>query len=338
MARLAGVSEATVSRVLNGVGPIKEETRQRVLEAAAALHYVPSAIAQQFARRRSGNLGIILPLLPKVNLFATHYFSELLSGIGATAKQEGYDLLLFFQGHDEPRHYDRLFQAQKIDACIILGAQDVPAEREALKELHAASRAFCLISQRYEDEPYNTVDADHASGVRAAVKHLLEKGYERIGLLNGPSVYSNSRDRLEGFRQALAEQQLAASDAPVLIGNYSRKSGYSHADQVAMLIRKGELDAIVAGSDRMAIGLLQGLKEHGLTAGIHYGLVGCDDSEGSRLTDPALTSLTVPFYEAGSEAAARLLTSASDEEAESGFQLKLPVQLVVRGSSAVRPL
>ena len=101
------------SRVLNGVGPLKEDTRKRVMEAAQQLNYVPSALAQRFALRKSGNLGVILPMLPKVNLFSTYYFSEVLSGIGITAKQRGYDLLLLFREPDEPRDYANLFRTEK---------------------------------------------------------------------------------------------------------------------------------------------------------------------------------------------------------------------------------
>ncbi|MFB9326461.1 LacI family DNA-binding transcriptional regulator [Paenibacillus aurantiacus] len=334
MARLAGVSEATVSRVLNGVGPIKEQTRARVMEAAKALNYVPSALAQGFARKRSGNLGVILPLLPKVNLFSTHYFSELLSGIGMTASRYGYDLLLLFREPDEPREYERMFQAQKIDACLILGAQDVEPERHALAELAANGRQFCLVSQRFEGTGYNAVDADHREGVRAAVHHLLDRGFSRIWFLNGPSSYSNSADRLQGYCEALHERGVPFDPERVLLGNYSRTSGYRLSEEIEGLVRSGAADAIVAGSDRMAIGVLQGLKEKGLLAGIDYGLVGCDDSEGAKLTDPMLTSIAVPFYEMGSQAANQILSPLAQGETSSSFQLKLPVELIVRGSSA----
>ena len=122
------------------------------MEAAQQLNYVPSALAQRFALRKSGNLGVILPMLPKVNLFSTYYFSEVLSGIGITAKQRGYDLLLLFREPDEPRDYANLFRTQKVDACIVLGAQDVPKERSALAELQEGSHPFCLVNQRFDGE------------------------------------------------------------------------------------------------------------------------------------------------------------------------------------------
>ncbi|MCQ6559194.1 LacI family DNA-binding transcriptional regulator [Paenibacillus mendelii] len=335
VAQLAGVSEATVSRVLNGVGPVKEETRKRVMEAAKQLNYVPSALAQQFARQKSGNLGVILPLLPKVNVFSTYYFSEILSGIGHTAKQSGYDLLMLFREPGEPREYAHLFRTQKIDACIILGAQNIPSDYDALKELQREGHPFCLINQQYEGAPFNTVDADHRMGSYDATVHLMKQGCQRIWFLNGPSAFSNSLDRLEGYCQALETAGEPFDPNRVLVGNYSRKSGYESADIMAELIRTGQADAVIAANDRMAIGLLQGLKERGLIAGEDYALVGCDDSDGARLTDPPLTSIAVPFYEAGCEATSRMLEALTEPVLTAPFTAKLPVRLVVRASSQV---
>ncbi|NBD27711.1 substrate-binding domain-containing protein [Paenibacillus sp. T1] len=334
VAELAGVSEATVSRVLSGVGTVKEETARRVMEAARQLNYVPSALAQRFALRRSGNLGVILPMLPKVNLFSTYYFSEVLSGIGMTAKQRGYDLLLLFREPDEPRDYANLFRTQKVDGCIIIGAQDVPSERAALAELREGNHPFCLVNQRYDGEDYNSVDADQRTGCREAVRHLLAQGCRKIGFLNGPAVYSNSKDRLRGYREALEEAWLAFLPERVLLGNYSRTSGYQQAKAVAALVQAGHIDAIIAANDRMAIGLLQGLKESGVKVGEDVALIGCDDSDIVRMTDPPLTSIRVPFFDIGSEAASRLLDAVADQDGSAAFDVKLPVKLITRASSS----
>ncbi|MEV5026311.1 LacI family DNA-binding transcriptional regulator [Paenibacillus sp. LPE1-1-1.1] len=333
VAKLAGVSEATVSRVLNNVGPLKEETRERVLQAAAELGYVPNALAQQFARRRSGNIGVILPFVPKVHLFSTYYFSEILSGIGETAKRCGYDLLLIFREPDGARDYAKLFRTQKIDACIVLGSQDVPEERAALAELKEGGFPFCLVNQRYDEGAYTTVDADHVSGSKEAVRHLLAQGRRRVAFINGPMQYSNSTDRLEGYRNALEAAGIPYDQQLVYAGNYSRKSGYELAGQLAMQINAGGVDAVFAANDRMAIGLMQGLRERGLEASQHYSLVGYDDSDGSRIISPQLSTVAVPFYEMGKLAAARLLDQKQTEEAEEPVQYLLPVGLVIRETS-----
>lgn len=143
------MSEATVSRVLNNVGPIKEETKERVLAAALKLGYTPSSLAQSFARRRSGNLGVVMPYLPKARLFSTYYFSEILSGIGSKAREEGYDLLMLFRNAEEPMDYSGLFKMRKIDACIVLGAKEEPGELASLRRLKEENHPFCLINQHF---------------------------------------------------------------------------------------------------------------------------------------------------------------------------------------------
>ncbi len=319
-----------MSRVLNNVGPMKDETRERVLQAAAELGYVPNALAQQFARRRSGNIGVILPFVPKVHLFSTYYFSEILSGIGETAKRCGYDLLLIFREPDGARDYAKLFRTHKIDACIVLGSENVPEERSALAELKAGGYPFCLVNQRYDDERYETVDADHFAGSKAAVRHLLEQGKLRVAFVNGPEQYSNSADRLEGYRAALADAGISCEEELVYVGNYSRKSGQELAEPIARRIRGGGIDAVFCANDRMAFGLMQGLRERGLEPGEHYALVGYDDSDGSRIISPRLSTVAVPFYEMGSLAAAKLLDAEQRAQAEIAV---LPVSFIRRETS-----
>ncbi|MFD1954340.1 LacI family DNA-binding transcriptional regulator [Paenibacillus thailandensis] len=329
MAKLAGVSEATVSRVLNGVGPIKEETRRKVREAAERLGYVPSSIARQFAKRKSGNIGVILPFVPKVHLFSTYYFSEILSGIGEAAGRLSYDLLLIFRDRNGPPDYAKLFRMRKIDACIILGAQNTPEEREALAELHAEGFPFCLVNQRFDEEGYLSVDADHRAGSYEAVRHLIVRGFRRIAMMNGPETYSNSGDRYAGYVKAHLEGGLEIDRERLFIGNYSSKSGYAASPSIAEQVKLGRIDAVFAANDRMAIGLVNGLREHGVEAGCDVAVVGYDDSDGSRIVHPRLTTVSVPFYEMGQKAAELLL----DEEAGRPESAVLPVSLVIRDSS-----
>lgn len=320
---------------MNNVGPIKEETRKKVLQSASELGYVPNANARRLALRKSGNVGVILPFVPKVHLFSTYYFSEILSGIGETANRCGYDLLLIFRQPDEERDYARLFRTQKIDACIVLGSREEPGEREALDELKREGFPFCLVNQRFDGAGFMTVDADHAAGSAMAVTHLLERGRRSIAFVNGPSSFSNSRDRYEGYEKTMADAGIAVRREWLFEGNYSRKSGYSLAPAVAAAIRGGEADAVFAANDRMAIGLMQGLKEQGLEAGADYVIAGYDDSDASRLISPQLTTVAVPFYEMGKLAAERLLDrdGASRGGADPELEWLLPVTLVCRSST-----
>ncbi|WP_254772931.1 LacI family DNA-binding transcriptional regulator [Paenibacillus sp. NFR01] len=334
VAERAGVSEATVSRVLNNVGPLKEQTKERVLAAARELGYTPSSLARSFARRRSGNLGVIMPFLPKARLFSAYYFSEILSGIGSMAREEGYDLLMIFRDADEPLDYSELFRMRKVDACIVLGAKEEPGELEALRMLKREGHPFCLINQHFEGEGFHEVDADHIEGSRQAVQHLLDQGFRRIAFLNGPPAYSNSRDRLDGYTQALADAGLQLDPTLLYEGNFSRRSGAAAAKAIAGQLNR--IEAVAVANDRMAIGLQQGLRELGLVADNMPAIIGYDDSDAAELAQPALSSVRVPFFRIGEIAAAKVLELQErndSEPADAVIAVKLPTELVVRASS-----
>jgi LacI family transcriptional regulator len=332
VAEWAGVSEATVSRVLNGVGPIKESTRKRVLEAAERLGYHLNAVASSFARGKSGNLGVVLPHMPKVHLFSTYYFSEILSGIGEAVHRRGYGLLLLFRNPTEVYDYVSLYRTLRIDASIILGASSLPTEAEGIRRLADERLPCCVMDQQFKDIRIGTVAADHVEGAYRAVRHLLDQGFLRIGFLNGSPQYSNSSDRTAGYRKALAEANVPFDESILYEGNYSRKSGYEAAAFVYNDLVK--LDALFVANDRMAIGLIQGLRERHCSLPEDLPIVGYDDSDAARFTEPPLTTVQVPFYEMGRLAAERLLDRLSSVEGDNEVFLDtLQPKLILRKSS-----
>ncbi len=331
VALAANVSEATVSRVFNGVSPMREDTKQRVLLAAKQLNYYPNAIAQSFARRRSGNLGVVLPFVPNVHLFSTQYFSEILSGIGEEVRQHGYDMLIsMFTPHKEI-DYSKLFLSQKVDACVILGSQDTFEQRASLLELQRLQLPFCLINQHFVDLGFQEVDADHLQGSLFAIHHLVEQGYRRIAFVNGSALYSNSRDRALGYEIAMKQAGLEPLLHLHLEGNYSRKSGYQLAATVWE--QRDDIDALLVANDRMAIGLMQGLREIDPHASQRFAIVGCDDSDAARLHNPALTSINVPFFDMGKVATKHILQSLKEPSLRPTLLTQLPTHLIIRESS-----
>jgi LacI family transcriptional regulator len=332
VAELAGVSEATVSRVLNGIGPMKESTRERVMEAAKQLNYELNAVASSFARGKSGNLGVVMPYVPKVHLFSTYYFSEILSGIGDTVRSKGYGLLLLFRDPAVVYDYVSLFRTQRIDACIVLGASAIDSELEGINRLAGERLPFCVMDQRFENPSISVVGADHEQGSYEAVKHLVSRGHRQIGFLNGSPQYSNSSDRMSGYLRALLEAGIKLDESIIYEGNYSRKSGNKAADSVYADL--GKLDAIFVSNDRMAIGLMQGLREKGCQLPADLKVVAYDDSDAASLTEPPLTTVKVPFFEMGRLAAERLLTRLTGgDESEIVFQETMQTELKIRKSS-----
>lgn len=343
VAELAGVSEATVSRVLNGVGPIREETRRRVLEASERLGYVPSALARSFARSKSGNLGVVLPYVPKAHLFSAYFFSEMLSGIGSKARDNGLDLLVMFQTAGEVMNYTDLFRRQKIDASIILGARHDQDELAAMQQLDREGHPFCVMNQHFANESFMEVDADHVEGSRLAIRHLTDQGHRRIAFLNGPDSYSNSQDRLEGVRLGLHEAGMELDSSLLFEGNYSRRSGIEASASIAD--RLHEIDAVFAANDRMAIGVMHGLRERGVRTQDFPAFVGYDDSDAAEMAVPALSSVRVPFFEMGELAVSKLMQGTSgiaDARDSKGYhstvsfdslRTLLPTELIIRASS-----
>ena len=224
---------------------------------------------------------------------------------------------------------------RKIDGCMILGAKDEPEELQALRQLKAEGHPFCLINQHFEGEGFFEVDADHEEGSWQAVKHLVQRGYRRIAFMNGPTEYSNSRDRLKGYERALKEEGLLLEPSIQFMGNFSRRSGIQAAAQMAPVLDR--IDAIFAANDRMAIGLQQGFREQGIPASHIPAIVGYDDSDAAELTMPALSSVRVPFYQLGEMAASHVLRMMENEAAGLSLpevsSIKLPTELVVRASS-----
>ncbi|OAB44978.1 LacI family transcriptional regulator [Paenibacillus antarcticus] len=334
VANLAKVSEATVSRVLNNVGSMKEETRQRVIDAAKVLNYAPSALARNFATSKSGSIGVILPYLPKVNMFSTYFFSEILSGIGSMSREFGYDLLLLFRPMDDVlNYYSQLFHTHKVDALIVLGSKEDPIELEALRRLKEEGRHFCLINQHYDGEGFSEVDATHEKGSYEAVTHLIQQGYKDIAFINGPDEYSNSRERSAGYRRALHDHGLEVNESLLFRGNFGRKSG--HAVAPLVYARLNEVDALFASNDRMAIGLQQGLREIGIPWNQLPAMIGFDDSDIAELTTPSLSSVKVPFFHMGELAAENLLSRLRQSSLglQDHFQIQLPTELMIRESS-----
>ncbi|CAM3430601.1 LacI family DNA-binding transcriptional regulator [Marinicrinis lubricantis] len=316
---------------MNGIGPIKESTRQKVLDAAKQLDYYPNDVARRFAKKQSGNIGVVLPFVPKVNLFSTFYFSEILSGIGEMLHESEYDLLLLFRDADGPKDYSRWFKTGKVDGLIILGSSDSQEERNALLQLADHHVPFCLVNQRYDEEKLSYVDGEHVSGSREMTAYLIQQGCRRIAFLNGPLAYSNSRDRLLGYRQALEEHGIEWNDQYLFYGNYSRKSGAQQAELILKLLPK--LDAVYAANDRMAIGVMQTLKQAGIRPGHDLLVAGYDNSDASSVSDPPLTTVHVPFHLMGREAAKYLLRQFGCKEQPEIIQLKLDTKLIIRAST-----
>lgn len=335
VAQLAGVSRATVSRALNGSSQVSNKARERVNAAIAALEYEPDIIAQSLVRQRSNV--IALSFFFQENEMPLSHFGEMsqyfylgvLKNIEQEAISLGYDLLLPSPSRSgSPVNYIRSLQTRRVAGAIMLHATDAN-----IQALTHSSIPIVFIDRLGRGEHATFVKSDNMNGARQATDHLLSLGHKQIALLAGRTSDLAGMERLVGYQQAL----MHAAIAPDL--GLVRQSGWDINDAyettMNLLAERRDFTAIVAGSDLMAIGVLRALNQHGVRVPEDVSLIGFDDVELSKFTNPPLTTMRQDRVAMGQGAVQRLI--ALIEGTRDVSPLILPTQLVVRQSTGPAP-
>jgi LacI family transcriptional regulator len=335
VARLAGVSRATVSRALNGSTRVSEDARARVHAAIAALGYEPDVIAQSLVRQRSRVIAVSLfteeKYVPLFNLGQTsrYFYLGLMENIEREAVSLGYDLLLPSNPHGKsPENYVRSLQTRRVAGCIFLDTDD--ARSQALIN---SSLPVVFIDRLGQGSHATYVKSDNIDGARQAVEHLLSLGHRRIALVSGPATVLVGLERLLGYQQALAQAGIAPDPGLVRQPGWNIDEAYEAA--CALLAERRDFTAIVAGSDFMAIGIMRALAEYGLRVPEDISLTGFDDIDLCQYTAPPLTTIRQDRVAMGRGAVRRLV--AMIEGTEEATPLIIPTQLVVRKSTGPAP-
>lgn len=323
VARRAGVSPSTVSRSLRGSAKVSQQTRERVLRAAAELAYVPSPAASRLASGRTGAVGVVVP-------FAFRwFFSEVLTGLEGPLREAGYDVLLYNVG--DPARRERFFATmplrRRVDAVIAVASSFSPAEREAL---HALGVPLAVVGGHVPGFP--RVGIDDAAGAATAVRHLLLLGHRDIAMISGNPDDAVGRAttsaRRAGFEAALAEAGIPPEPDRVVSEPWGVTGGKRAMEQ--LLARRRLPTAVFAESDEMALGALQTLRRAGLPVPGRVSLIGFDNHEMAPAGD--LTTVAQPVRRQG-ELAARLLIDVLGGGTPDRSDVLLPTRLVVRGST-----
>ena len=284
VAAKAGVSVATVSRVFNQKGPIREETVRRVMDVAGAMQYVPHAGARSLSTRSTRTIGVVLPDLHG------EFFSEVIRGIDLAARENGYHLLLS-GSHADRDEMRAVVQAVRglVDGLIVMSPDLDPAA--LCCDLPPGIPAV-LLNAKADGRPSITID--NAGGARDVVRHLAGLGHERIAFITGPARNNDAEQRRRGFR---AGAKALGIEAVELAGDFTEESGYEAAK--AVLAMKPRPTAVFAANDSMAIGALSGFRDAGVRVPDDMALVGFDDIPIARFLDPPLTTVQVPIAELG---------------------------------------
>jgi LacI family transcriptional regulator len=322
VAREAGVSVATVSRVFNDKGPVRTETRRRILEVAERLRYTPHGAARSLITNETHTVSVLLPDLHG------EFFSEVMRGIDSTAHGSGYHLLVA-SSHNDRAEIKALLRAMRgrVDGLIIM-SPDVDAH--TLESNLPESLPILLLNCLVDGTSFDSINIDNHGGAFGMVRHLASLGHHRIALIKGAPKNYDARERLRGYRDAVASLALDADAELEIEGDFSEEAGYRAGRRALLLAPRPS--AIFATNDAMAIGCLYALREAGAGVPGDLALAGFDDIPIARYMTPPLTSVSVSIAELGARAMQRLLSSVKARNAHQRRHETLPTTLVVRGS------
>ncbi|GAA2352257.1 LacI family DNA-binding transcriptional regulator [Streptomyces cuspidosporus] len=321
VARLAGVSSQTVSRVSNGYSGVTEETRRQVLAAMKELGYRPNSAARALKRGEFRTIGVITFSLATTGNVRT------LEAIATSAAQEGYAVTLLpvaVPTQDEVRGAFSRLGELAVDAVIVI--MEVHLLDAATVSLPPGVQV--VVADSDAGDRYSVVDTDQAGGTRAAVRHLLDLGHRTVWHLAGPEESFAAQRRADAWRATLTDAD--RTPPPLVRGDWSAESGYRAGLRLA---EEADCTAVFAANDQMALGLLRALHERGRKVPEDVSVIGFDDIPEAGSFLPPLTTVHQDFAEVGRRCVEGVLRQMREDVTEPGTTL-VPTRLVLRGSTA----
>jgi LacI family transcriptional regulator len=328
VARIAGVSRSTVSRVINNHPNVRLDTRERVWNAVRQSNYRPHAVARSLATNRTRIIGMVIPEAV-TKLFADLFFPLLLRGATEACNTHHYHLLLSLFGNPtgQEEMYQRVLRDGYLDGAILASSSiDDPLIPRMLDD-----RIPFVMVGGHPDERVDYVDVDNVGGAAMAVEHLIRTGYQRIATITGRLDTLHGQQRLEGYRQTLQLHHIRIQDDLIVEGDYTERGG---AEGMQRLLPASP-DAVFVGSDTMAVGALKALRQAGLQVPQDVALVSFDDVPVASAVEPPLTTVRQPIERMGSmavEVLIGLLDKPASDVRTAVQRIVLPTELVVRTS------
>jgi LacI family transcriptional regulator len=318
----AGVSIATVSRVLNDKGPVAVETRRRILDAIEKLRYVPHGAARSLITNQTDTIGVLLP-----DLYG-EFFSEVIRGVDQAARRNGFHVLIsgFHSDRAEIEAVLRAFRG-RVDGLIVL-SPDVDAQ--SLRRNLPETLPVVLLDTPVDGVDFDAINLDNHGGAFAMTRHLAGLGHRRIALIRGPEENADARERRRGYRDALRAAGIEPVASLELPGDFSEEAGFAAGRRLLAL--EPRPTAVFAANDSMAIGCLFALREAGLSVPEDVALAGFDDIPIARYLTPPLSSVHVPISELGTRAMERLLFAVQSKNGHERRQETVATTLAIRGS------
>lgn len=328
VARVAGVSPMTVSRVINSSGYASQDARARVERAVGELGFVPNALARQLRSKRTRTLALV------ISDITNPFFTTIARGVEDIAA--AHDFAVVFCNTDESEAeemaYVQMLIQRRIDGVLLVPASD---SGKSLRLLRKHRVPVVVLDRRVSSPRVDQVRSDSEAGAYQLVRHLIELGHRRIAMLAGHRNISTAADRAAGYQRALAEHGIELDDRLVRYEGFGLAAGYRMARQVVVLHPRPT--ALFAANNFIAFGVIRALREVGLRIPEAMSLVAFDDLPGDWLIDPFLTVVDQRAYEMGKQAAELILERLEGVERLSRRSIILPVDFIVRRSSAPPP-
>ena len=322
LARLSGVSRATVSRVLNG-GQVADETRRRVLEVIEETNYRPNLAARGLASGRTGVVGVVMHVDPPL-LFEDPYFAPLLHGLADALADAASGMMMWMGNRSKQETLDQILGIGLLDGVVVTADTQ---EDLLVDGLLASSLPTVLIGHRRDDAAASYVDVDHIAAARAVTEHLIALGRERVGHITGRRGAVAAEDRLVSYSDAMERAGLE-TEGLIVEGAFDEASGR----EAAVALLDAGADAIFAANDSSAAGVLMTLRERGVRVPDDVAVAGFDDLQFAAELEPPLTTVRQGVQQHGFEAA-RVLRSLIDDPDTGPRRVLLPTELVIRAST-----
>lgn len=321
----AGVSQATVSRVINGTSAVSPDKKFKVEQAIQDLGYRPNSIAQALASSRTDSIGIVVPEL------GSPFFASLLQEIEDNLRRYGYHVVVTAGSNTQKGQQESVdfLLGRRVDALIL---HTLELSDDFLIDLDKRGIPVVLVNRFVPEMATSCIGIDNELGGIEATKHLLKNGHTRIACITGPLDKSDARGRLLGYRKAIELAGLKYDEMLVAQSGFTEKSGFKAMEKLLLRREQGHCNfsAVFASNDHMAVGAMECMKEHGLDIPQDISVVGFDNVNFSRYLSPALTTIHFPIEQTGVEAVN--LTLAKLKQSVRNVNFTLSPTLVARNS------
>jgi LacI family transcriptional regulator len=305
VAKKAGVSSATVSRIINNLSGYSENTRKKVQQAINELGFKPNAVARGLVISKTHTIGVLMPSL------SSRFSFKLLKGIEKVAHERGYSVIVCNTDRNGERtmEYLRILSEKRVDGILFISEWMEKEYGDYLMELKIP---VALVATETEDFPFPSVKTDDYQASRGAVRYLIEQGHRKIGLITGrPEDKIAGYPRIRGYEDALTEAGIPSNPLSISYGDFHYNSGIESMNE--LLDRSPGLTAVFCTSDEMALGALSALRSYGVKVPEEISIMGYDDTQDAEMAYPTLTTVHQPIEEMGERAMDLLLSRDKNE-------------------------